>query len=261
MGEVTSISWTNHTFNPWHGCTKVSPGCDHCYAEGQDVRYQPVSHWGKGVPRKTMSDAYWKDPIRWQKNALNGNRIDKVFCGSMCDVMDDESPVGQRERLWEVIDKTPNLLWQLLTKRPQRYQKYLPADGFAHDNVILGATTEDQEFYNIRIRYLYAGQQDLEVRNSLHRGRSNRIKTFISYEPALGALSILPYPGLRPDWVIFGGETGEGRRPMEQKWAEDIKAECEELGVAFFMKQMSAFRPTTAASLIPAHLLLRQFPA
>lgn len=261
MGKDTGISWTAHTFNPWWGCTKVSPGCDHCYAETVDAKFSPDPHWGKGVPRKTFGDKHWNEPLTWQRAAQKANRIENVFCASMADVMDDEAPEGQRERLWELIDQTPNLYWQLLTKRPHRYQKYLPADGFAHDNVILGTTTENQEFYNVRIPHLYAGQQDLEVRNSLHRGRSKRIKTFISYEPALGPLSIRPYPGLRPDWVIFGGETGAGRRPMEQKWAEDIKAECDEFGIAFFMKQMSAFRPAHAASLIPTHLLVRDFPA
>jgi len=261
MGEITGIAWTDHTFNPWHGCTKVSPGCDHCYAEIQDVRYQPVSHWGKGVARKVMSDAYWKDPLKWQRAARKENRIDKVFCASMADVMDDEAPEGQRDRLWRLIDETPNLYWQLLTKRPQRYERYLPQYGFKHGNVILMATVEKQEFYESRVRALDDARRHLDILTDLNGHNGGSVKTGISYEPALGPLSIRDYPGMRPHWVIFGGETGEGRRPMEQKWAEDIKAECEEFGVSFFMKQMSAYKSAAAAALIPAHLLLRQFPA
>lgn len=260
MGENTKISWTNSSWNPWIGCAKVSPGCDHCYAETLNHRWGN-DNWGKGKPRRVTSDANWKLPLRWDKEASRLGRQDMVFCASLADVMDDEAPAGQRERLWQLIDATPNLLWQLLTKRPQRYQKYLPADGFAHDNVILGSSAENQHFYDVRLPYLYAGQQDLECRNALHRGRTSAVKTFISYEPALGPLSVRQYPGMRPHWVICGGESGNDRRPMEQKWAEDLRAECAEFGISFFMKQMSARTPEQGAALIPASLLVREFPA
>lgn len=260
MGKETGISWTTHTMNPWWGCTKVSPGCDHCYAETVDLKFSPDPHWGKGVARRVFGDKHWDEPLAWNRAAQKANRTDKVFCASMADVMDDEAPEGQRDRLWELIDKTPNLLWQLLTKRPQRYERYLPSGGFAHDNVILGTTTESQEWYDLRMPYLHRAQQHLEMCNDINRKGFKRIRTFISYEPALGSLSIRKFPSIRPDWIIFGGETGDGRRPMEQKWAEDIKSECEEFGIAFFMKQMSAFRPATAANLIPPHLLIRNFP-
>ena len=245
MGKETGISWTTHTFNPWHGCTKVSAGCDHCYAETVDAKFSAESHWGKGVPRKTFGDKHWNEPLAWQRAAEKASRIDKVFCASMADVMDDEAPDGQRERLWALIDRTPNLFWQLLSKRPQRYERYLPPS-FEHSNVILGTTAETQDCYDIRMPSL------------LYAARRLSLKAFVSYEPALGPLTMQDRG--KPDWLIFGGETGEGRRPMELAWAESIKAECEASGVAFFMKQMSAFRPATAANLIPAHLLVRQFP-
>src|ERR1035438_1812836 len=133
MGETTGISWTDATFNPWWGCTKVSPGCDHCYAETFDKRVFGVkAHWGKDAPRRLMSDHYWKDPIRWDKKAAKEGVKRKVFCASMADILDDDAPEGQRERLWDLIDQTPNLIWQLLTKRPQRYERYLPKD-FKHN--------------------------------------------------------------------------------------------------------------------------------
>jgi protein gp37 len=263
MGEATNISWTDHTFNPFEGCTKVSPGCDNCYAEARDKRWGG-DHWGKGHPRKTMSESYWHQPLRWNRLAGEAGRIDKVFCGSLCDVMDDEAPEGQRERLWKLIDQTPNLLWQLLTKRPTRYQPYLPENGFRFDNVILGTTTENQEFFDVRMPEVDAAAEILRRRNAMSTPKTYRVpvKTFASYEPALGRITMRLQArlGIAPDWLIFGGETGNEPRPMEMEWAENIKAECEEFGVAFFMKQVSARTPKQAAALIPAHLLVREFP-
>jgi protein gp37 len=251
MGEVTGIAWTDHTFNPWHGCTKVSPGCDNCYAEAFDKRVGGA-HWGKGEPRRVFGEKHWNEPLKWNKKAQADGVKTKVFCASMADVMDDEAPKGQRERLWALIDQTPNLLWQLLTKRPHRYTRYLPKDGFQHDNVILGTTTESQEFYDVRMRHL-----DDAVIFLRQRGFMRQVQNFISYEPALGPIQM---GALYPDWVIFGGETGAGRRPMELEWAEAIKAECEYIGIPFFFKQMSAQTPKQAAALIPAHMLVREFP-
>lgn len=259
MAQGTSISWTDNTFNPWWGCTKVSPGCDNCYAESFDKRVGGA-HWGKGEPRRTFVDKHWAEPLKWNRDAEVSSVVSKVFCGSMCDVMDDEAPDGARARLWELIDQTPNLLWQLLTKRPHRYSRYLPSLGFKHPNVILGATTENQEFYDVRMKHLHDGAQYLAGGNDLSGRYHGRIRTFVSYEPALGPISMATYSGIAPDWVIFGGETGPRPRPMQQAWAENIKAECEQRGVSFFMKQMSARTPGAASALIPAHLLLRQFP-
>lgn len=257
MGKETSISWTDATFNPWHGCTKISPGCDNCYAETLDARWGDP-HWGKGVPRRAFKDAHWKEPLNWNVAAQREGVKLKVFCASMADVMDDEAPQGARERLWELIDNTPNLIWQLLTKRPTRYESYLPTKGFRHNNVWLGTSAEDQHFYNIRWSVLRVISKDFNC------------PSFISYEPALGPLSILdfarslPREGDRfdqcPDWLICGGESGNGRRAMEQKWAEDIADECAVAGTAFFMKQFSARTPAEGSALIPAHLLIRELP-
>jgi protein gp37 len=245
MGKETGISWTNHTFNSWWGCTKVSPGCDNCYAETLDARWGDP-HWGKGVPRRVFGDKHWAEPLTWNAAAAKTGHCDLVFCASMADVMDDEAPAGERERLWDLIDKTPYLIWQLLTKRPQRYERYLPAQ-FKHRNVWLGTSAEDQANYNLRWPHL----RDAALRRGL--------KTFISYEPALGPLAIEHW-GWLPGWIICGGESGKDRRPMEQKWAEDLQRECQLLGIRFYMKQMSAATPAQGAALIPANLLIHQFP-
>lgn len=239
MGKETGISWTDHTFNPWWGCTKVSPGCDHCYAETFDKRVGGA-HWGKGAERRSFGDKHWNEPLKW-----DGGR---VFCASMADVMDDEAPAGARERLWALIDATPHLTWQLLTKRPHRYARYLPSTGFKHGNAWLGTTAESQPYYDVRWPELNRAAKMFDL------------KSFISYEPAIGSLTMQGFDEF-PDWLIFGGESGAGRRPMKLAWAENIKIECEEFGVSFFMKQMSAQTPTKAKELIPANLLIHEFPA
>ena len=246
MGTETKIAWTMHTHNPWIGCTKVSPGCDHCYAETLNHRWGN-DNWGKGKPRRTTSDANWKQPLRWNKAADAAGEKQMVFCASLADVMDDEAPEGQRERLWELIDSTPNLIWQLLTKRPQRYVRYLPKE-FKHNNVWLGMSAENQANFEIRADHL--------IDASVDRGTV----AFISYEPALGPLTLSTRPNWQLDWLICGGESGPDRRPMELQWAERIRLECEERGTKFFMKQMSARTPEQGAALIPASLLIREFP-
>jgi protein gp37 len=198
-----------------------------------------------------MSDAYWRQPLRWNANAKKEGVKHKVFCASMADVMDDETPEGQRARLWELIDNTPNLIWQLLTKRPQRYMTYLPT-GFKHGNVWLGTSAEDQRNYDLRWPILRKASDNWGT------------ISWISYEPALGPLT-LRTPSADgnfkvPDWVICGGESGNERRPMEQTWAEKLRDECRIFGVKFFMKQMSARTPEQGKTLIPAHLLIHEFP-
>jgi protein gp37 len=259
MAEETSIAWTDHTFNPFIGCTKVSPGCDNCYAETLNHRWGH-DNWGKGKVRRLTSDSNWREPLRWDRVAAKAAVRANVFCGSLCDVMDDEAPAGARDRLWELIDSTPNLFWQLLTKRPQRYMRYLPEKGFKHGNVILMTTVESQEFYEPRIKALNNARQLMDMRTDLNGGGGGPMQIGVSYEPALGPLSLRDYFGMRPHWLIFGGETGAGRRPMEMDWFTNIKRECEEYGIRFFAKQFSAQTPKQAAALIPAEMLVRQFP-
>lgn len=247
MAETTGISWTDATFNPWWGCTRVSPGCENCYAETFDNRVGG-NHWGPQKPRRLMSEHYWNEPIRWNRKAEKSGKTLKVFCASMADIMDIEAPQGQRERLWELINKTPWLIWQLLTKRPENLEQFLPT--FKYDNVWLGATAENQEYYNKRWPIL--------IRQCADRG----LMSWISYEPALGPLSLLEYP-VWPAWIIFGGESGNGRRPMEVKWLTDLKQEIEEYQPAckLFVKQFAARTPAEGKLLIPEFLRIQEFPS
>lgn len=227
MAERSKIEWTDHTFNPWTGCTKITPGCDNCYAESWSKRSGHVK-WGNHERKRTTTD-YWKAPIIWNRNAdrfeaAHGHR-QRVFCASLADVFDNQAEKVWREDLFALIRATPRLDWLLLTKRPSNLAKMLPADwGGGYPNVWLGLTAEDQKRFDQRWSYL--ASVPAAVR-------------FVSYEPAIGPLSIFSAE-IKPDWVIVGGESGHGSRPMSPVWVKDIVRECRELGVAPFFKQWGA---------------------
>lgn len=125
MGENSAIEWTDHTFNPWWGCTKVSPGCDHCYAEAFANRLMAAAHLWDGN-RRTFHAQHWANPIRWNKAAERQGKRSKVFCASMADVFDKDGPARERLDLWDLIEDTPHLDWLLLTKRVSNVRKLLP---------------------------------------------------------------------------------------------------------------------------------------
>ena len=135
MAEKTGISWTHHTFNPWWGCTKVSPGCKNCYAETFASRYG-FDVWGPGKARRTFSLAHWEEPLKWNRDAELAGERRRVFCASMADVFEAEAPAGELARLWALIRLTPWLDWLLLTKRAERIAESLPDDwGEGYPNV------------------------------------------------------------------------------------------------------------------------------
>lgn len=237
MAENSKIEWTDNTFNPWIGCQKVSPGCDHCYAEAMMAdRYGRVV-WGPHGDRKRTSAANWKKPEAWDRKAATEGRA-RVFCASLADVFDNHRSIlpEWRADLWALIRRTPNLDWLLLTKRPQNIRKMLPAEwGHGWPNVWLGTTAEDQRHYDQRWPVLAAVPAAVR---------------FISYEPAIGPMVDL-HGG--PDWLICGGESGPGARDMPADWARSVRDQCAGR-IAFFMKQMSSKAP------IPDDLLVREFP-
>jgi protein gp37 len=246
MAENSKIEWTDHTFNPWIGCTKVSPGCDHCYAESMAKRYGWVT-WGPHGERKRTSVANWRKPLQWAKAARGTGKRPRVFCASLADVFDNQVPTEWRSDLFTLIASTPELDWLLLTKRPQNLAKMFPVGPW--DNIWLGTTAEDQKHYDERWPIL-AKQRNVPVR-------------FISYEPAIGPMDlfstaiVLDHPAkMFPDWIICGGESGPGARMMNPTWARDLRDQCHHLGgVAYFFKQMTGKKP------IPDDLMIRQFPA
>lgn len=226
MADKTLIAWTDRTFNPWLGCTKVSAGCDHCYAETLARNRMGLSIWGPGANRNVTSANYWKQPLRWNAEAERAGQRLRVFCGSMCDWA-EKHPVADatRPRLWDLIRRTPWLDWLLLTKRPGRIPRCLPPDwGEGWPNVWLGTSIENM---------------DVAYRADHLRAVPAAIR-FVSYEPALGPLDDLDLTGLH--WVIYGGESGPGYRQHDVQWARTMRAKCDAAGVAFFYKQSAAPR-------------------
>jgi protein gp37 len=240
MGENSKIEWTTHSWNPWLGCQKVSAGCDHCYAEAlMDKRYHRVE-WGPHGERKRTSAANWKLPLRWAKTVRATGERPRVFCASLADVFDNQAPDVWRSDLFALIEETPELDWLLLTKRPENIGKMLwpKWDLKIPSNIWLGTTCEDQAAFDRRWPIL----QQFHVR-----------VRFISYEPAIGELTMAKHT-IKPDWLICGGESGQGHRAMPAHWAYRIMDECVGNFVPFFFKQMAGKKP------IPDDLLVRQFP-
>src|ERR1017187_249262 len=220
----TAINWCNSTFNPWEGCTKISPGCANCFAKKRDDRQmiEPVSHWGPGAPRRMTSDSYWKQPLGWDREAAKAGTRPRIFCGSLCDWADDEAPAGQRDRLWDLIRQTPHLDWLMLTKRASNINKYLPADwNIGYANVWLGVTCENKQHGLPRLEALRG------IPASVH---------FLSCEPLLEDMGEMNLEGI--EWVIVGGETGGNARSMDVIWAEGIVEQCRKQGVPVWMKQL-----------------------
>lgn len=238
MGKETKISWTGSTFSPWWGCRKISSGCDNCYAAALDHRLGR-SNWIEGK-YQTMADKYWNQPLRWNRIAENEGKRHKVFCGSMCDWADSKAPESERERLWELIRKTPMLDWQLLTKRANNITKCLPDDwGFGYDNVWLGVSVEDRKHGLPRIDILR------KIPAKVH---------FLSVEPLLENLGRLNLSGI--DWVIVGGESGHGARPMHPDWVRALKVNCEISNTPFFFKQWGEWQDGSAHQTKAKHAVI-----
>lgn len=236
MAKDSKIEWTHHTFNPWWGCERISAACKNCYAETWAHRLG-LDLWSKGAPRRTMSDAYWRQPLAWNKAAAAAKRRDRVFCASMADVFENRDDLGEpRERLWRLIASTPNLDWLLLTKRPQHVGALVPWNEWPH-NVWLGTTVENQRWAQKRLPHLLA--HDAAVH-------------FVSCEPLLGPLDLAPWlaapkGGRAIGWVITGGESGHRARPMNPEWARGLRDQCEAYGVPFLFKQWGNWLPADGA--------------
>lgn len=235
MSEKTLIAWTEHTWNPWRGCTKVSPGCDNCYMFTAQERYgrnpAEVVRCGKSI---------WQAPARWNREAENAGKPAKVFTCSWSDWFHEDAD-RWRPAAWDIVRETPWLQYQILTKRPHLIADRLPPDwGDGYPNVWLGVSIE----------------------SNVQRSRAETLRKvpaavrFISYEPALGPLDKCDLTGLH--WVIYGGESGPGYRPEDKQWARDMRDRCRELGIAFFHKQSAA--PRTEMGIELDGEIIREYP-
>lgn len=273
MSENSPIEWCHHTFNPWWGCTKVGPGCDHCYAEALQRRLSGRSFgtmWGVDAKRNPASERSWAEPRKWNEKAQQRGTSYRVFCASMADVF-DVHPTAEtlRPRLWDLIRETPYLTWLLLTKRIGNAHKMLPT-GNLPSNLWIGATVCNQDEIDRDLPKLAA--IDARVR-------------FLSIEPLLDRV-VLPNRTIRSepslnslvDWVIVGGETGNGARAMELEWVRSIRRQCDAAGIPLFVKQLGRYpqdllgrpgfdvrqvkdRKGAAVREWPVDLRVREFPA
>lgn len=274
MARQTNIEWCDATFNPWIGCTKVGPGCDHCYAERSTPARVLSVEWGPHAERRRTSAANWSQPLQWERQhdqffATHGRRR-RVFCASLADVFDNQVPASWRAHLFALIEQTPHLDWLLLTKRIGNvmpmlsevahslfWMDRLEAPGLP-ENVWLGATVVSQE------------EADRDIPKLLQAPAAKR---FISMEPLLGPVDLEAIPFGPPctgcgepvrldaltgstyclyacdgphfravDWVIVGGESGPHARPMHPDWARSLRDQCAAAGVPFLFKQWGSWR-------------------
>lgn len=232
MGEATAIGWTDHTFNGWWGCEKVSAACDNCYAATFAHRLGKEL-WGKDAPRRFFGDGHWREPLRWDAKAAEAGERRRVFASSMADVFEDRRDLDEhRARLFDLIVATPHLDWLLLTKRPQHIRRLVPSGWYEYGyprNVWLGTTVEDDRYARIRLPKLLAA--------------GDAAVFFVSYEPALGPVDFSPWLE-HLDWIIAGGESGAGHRPPDVEWFRRVRDDCASEGVAFFLKQWGGRTPT-----------------
>ncbi len=217
MGEKTSIEWTEHTWNPWHGCQHVSPGCEHCYMFAAKRRY------GQDPTAVVRSRTTFDEPLKWKKPRL-------VFTCSWSDFFIAEADPWRAEA-WGIIRRTPHLTYQILTKRPARIASHLPPD-WPLQNVWLGVSVEARVY---RYRADVLRRIPAAVR-------------FLSLEPLLEHLAELNLNGIH--WVIAGGESGPGHRPVDADWLRAIRDRCQAAGVPFFFKQWGGRTPKSGGRLL-----------
>lgn len=261
MAENSKIEWCHHTFNAWVGCSKISPACDHCYAQTWARRTGHAELW-EGQRRRT-SVAYWKQPLAWDVQArLEGRRV-RVFCASLADVFDNEVPHQWRTDLFELIGNTPHLDWLLLTKRIGNAHRML-------DQVVASWSDSDQvwdakDWPHVWLGATIANQEeaDRDVPKLLATPAAVR---FLSCEPLLGPINLTRLHSLgltwldalsgrahegpstfvwdsKIDWVIAGGESGPKARPSHPHWFASLRDQCAAAGVPFHFKQHGEWLP------------------
>lgn len=221
MGRSSGIEWTEGTWNPWHGCVKVSPGCAHCYMYREKRRY------GQEPSTVTRSKTTFDAPLKWHEPRL-------VFTCSWSDFFIKEADPWRAEA-WDIIRATPQHTYQVLTKRPERVAAHLPK-GWPLENVWLGVSVENPRFF---------------WRIALLRQIPSHLR-FLSLEPLLAPMPSIPLEGI--SWVIVGGESGPKCRPIRVEWVREIRDQCVKAGVPFFFKQWGGPRKDVAGRMLDGRL-------
>ena len=251
MSDHSAIEWTDATWNPWYGCTKVSPGCARCYM------FREMRQYGRDPEVVARSKTKFHDPLRWPDPRL-------IFTCSWSDWF-HESADEWRPEAWQVIRQTPRHTYQILTKRPERIADHLPWDWSPENypNVWLGVSIESQR-YDFRAALLCtipAAVRFISAEPLLARLDLTRVNPYLGADdrnravahPMFVGLNVLEWPNHPPayyqegrrigriDWVIAGGESGFGHRPMREAWIRELRDDCQRYGVAFFLKQLGGW--------------------
>ena len=276
MGENSAIEWCHHTFNPFWGCSHVSPGCVSCYAETWAKR-TGFDVWGAQGERRLFGPDHWREPLAWNAVAERDGERRRVFCASMADAFEDHPQLPpERARLWSLIEATPWLDWLLLTKRIENVVTMVPESwSELPDNVWIGTSVENQEWADRRVPIL------LQI---------PALVRFLSCEPLIGPVDLghwledhytsweeerIEQPSV--SWVICGGESGGHARRMSAEWARSLRDQCRSHdipetfeGVPFFFKQAGSVLAREWGlkdakggdiSELPLDLRIREFPA
>lgn len=225
MSEISAIEWTDSTWNPVRGCTKVSPGCKHCYALTFAERWRgvPGHPYEQGFDLRLVPEKL-EEPLRWKTPR-------RIFVNSMSDLFHDEVPLPYIRRVFAVMQKTPWHTFQVLTKRAERLAELAPRLPWPV-NVWQGVSIETARY--------------LPRIDSLRRVPA--AVRFLSLEPLLGPLPAIPFDGI--SWVIVGGESGRGHRPIDPDWVREIRDQCLDAGVPFFFKQWGGKTPKAGGRLL-----------
>ncbi len=222
MAQNSSIEWTDATWNPVTGCTKISSGCDNCYAERFSERFRGVKdHPFESGFDLTLRPARLRQPTEWRKPRM-------IFVNSMSDLFHKKIPTAFVDQVFDTMEEANHHTYQLLTKRSSRMRNYVNkryAGALAPSNIWLGASIED-------------GSKKSRIKHVRDMSASVR---FLSLEPLIGPLGTLDLTGIH--WVIVGGESGPRARPIEEKWVREIRDQCVDAEVAFFFKQWGGIRP------------------
>jgi protein gp37 len=239
MGSTTEIEWTDATWNPVTGCTKISAGCDHCYAERFSERFRGT----RGHPFEngfdlTLRAARLEQPLHWRDSRM-------IFVNSMSDLFHKEIPEDFISRVFDTMERAHWHTFQVLTKRSSLMRDFLRrryGEGRAPSHIWLGVSVEDSSKKS-RIRHLQEAPAGVR---------------FLSIEPLIGAVGPLDLSGI--NWVIVGGESGPGARPMKREWVREVRDQCKPKRVAFFFKQWGGLRPKSGGRKLDGREW-SQFPA
>jgi protein gp37 len=229
MSTTTQIEWTDSTWNPVTGCSKITRGCDLCYAERFSERFRGVpGHPFQSGFDLTLRPERLTQPLRWRQPR-------RIFVNSMSDLFHKEVPTPFIDSVFDTMEAAGWHSFQVLTKRSSLMARYLRnryGEGFAPTHIWLGVSVEDAR-NAVRLKHLRAARASVK---------------FVSFEPLLGPVGEVDLTGI--DWVIVGGESGPGARPMAEDWAIDIRDRCQRAKVAFFFKQWGGARPKSGGRLL-----------